>query len=92
MSLAGVQISLAHHKNAILARRVGEYRDWLQDDVGAFSLRLLRRAAVEAPRGQFGELREAGEFLDLRLAAKASQRLVAIEPDVFQFIFGHREM
>jgi hypothetical protein len=83
---------LAHDESAVLARAVGIHRDRLQNAVGALPFRLLSRAAVEAPVGQFFELREATEFLDLRLAAKVRHGLITIEPDVFQFVFGHREV
>lgn len=35
------------------------------------------------------ELRKAGKFLDLSLAAQARQRSVPVEPDIFEFVFGH---
>ena len=86
---AGVEVGLAHHEHAVLAGGVREDRDGLQHDIGALALGLAGRAAVEAPVGKFGQLREALEFLDLGLAAEVGQRGVAVEPDVFQFVLGH---
>src|SRR5690606_27312008 len=74
------------------ARGIRIHRHRLQHHVRTLAFRLLGRASVEAPVGKFFELREAGEFLDLSLAAQAGQWRVAVEPDVFQFVFGHREV
>ena len=82
----------AHHENTVLARAVWINRDWFQDAIGALAFGLLSRAAVEPPVGKLFELWEAGEFLDLSLAAHAGQRRVTVEPDVFQFVFGHRRI
>jgi hypothetical protein len=90
--LAGVQVGLAHHEHAVLARRIRENRHRLEHHVGALALGLLRRAAVKAPVGQFVQLGELGEFLDLGLAAQAGERRVAVEPDVFQFVLSHDAM
>src|SRR6185369_3800997 len=46
-------------------------------------------AAVEAPHREVGQLRHAREFLHLGFAAEVGDRLVAIEPDVFEFVFRH---
>jgi hypothetical protein len=92
MSLAGVEIGLAHHQHAVLAGRIRKDCHRLQHDVGALALGLLGRAAVEAPQGKFLELGKAGEVLDLSLAAQVGERRVAVEPDVFQFVFGHVEL
>ena len=86
---AGVLEGLAHHEHSVLAGRIRKNRHGLEHDVRALALGLLGRAAVEAPPGQFGESRQAGEFLDLSFAAQTGQGRVAIEPDVFQFVFSH---
>ena len=51
---------------------------------------MLSRAAVKTPLGQLVELGEGRKVLDLSLAAQARERGVAVEPDVLQFVFGHR--
>ena len=80
---------LAHHQCAIFASAVWEHRDRLKHAIRAAAFRLLGRAAVEAPHRQLLEGREASEFLDLGFAAEIWHGCVSIEPDVFQFVFGH---
>jgi hypothetical protein len=80
---------LIHHQHAVLARDVGIDGHGLEDAVGVFAFGLLRRAPVKPPHGELLELRKAGKFLDLSLAAQARQRSVPVEPDIFEFVFGH---
>ena len=79
----------AHDEHAVGARAVRENCDWLQYAIGAAALGLLRRRTVETPQRQLVERREAFEFLDLRLATQVRHRLVAVEPNVLEFVFGH---
>jgi hypothetical protein len=79
----------AHHEHAVLFRRIRIARDRLEHAVRTAALGLARRAAVKAPHREIAELREAREFFDLRLAAEVRDGLVAIEPNVFQFVFRH---
>ncbi len=87
-SAVGV-VDFAHDEHAVLARGIEIHGDGLQHAVGTAAGRLLGGTSVEAPEGKFFELRKAGEVLDLGLAAEAGNGLVAVEPDVFQFVFGH---
>ena len=79
----------AHHQSAVLAGGVGINSHRLQDTVGATSLSLAGRTAVEIPEGQLLQLRKALKILDLGFAAEVRDWLVTIEPDVFQFVFSH---
>ena len=79
----------AHDQNAVLAGGVGINGHRLQDTVGATSLSLAGRTAVEIPEGQLLQLRKALKILDLGFAAEVGDWLVTIEPDVFQFVFSH---
>lgn len=80
---------LAHHEGAIFAGAVREDRDRLEHAVGATSFCLLGRATIEAPHWKLFESWEAGKFFDLGFAAEIWHGGVAVEPDVFQFVFGH---
>ena len=83
---------LAHDEGAIFAGAVWVNGDWLEHAVGAAAFGLLGRATVEAPLWELLEAWEAGEFLDLSFTAKIRHRSVAVEPDVFQFVFGHGDV
>jgi hypothetical protein len=86
--LTGMKVRLAHHERSVLARRV-------RNTATGFKMisELFPSACCvelrQTPLREVCELRKAGEFFDLRLAAKVRQWLVTVEPDVFQFIFGH---
>ena len=82
-------INFAHDERAIFAGAVRVDGHRHEHAIGAAAGGLLSGAAVEAPVGEFGQLREALEFLDLGLAVEVGQRGVAVEPDVFQFVLGH---
>jgi len=81
---------LAHDEKAVLAGDVRIERDRLEQDVRALALRLLRGAAVEAPLRDVVEL-QLGDIAidDLGLGTKGRKGRVTVEPDVFQFEFGH---
>ena len=67
-------------------RRVGKNGHRLEHAIRARAFGLARRAAVEAPAGEFFERRETVELLDLGFAAEIRDRLVAVEPDVLEFV------
>ncbi len=70
----------------------GKRSDRLEHAVRAPALGLARRAAVEAPQGELLEGREGAELLHLRLAAQVRDRLVAVEPDVFELVLAHQDL
>jgi hypothetical protein len=82
-------INFAHDEHAIFASAVWIESDWLQNAVGTAARSLLSGGTVKAPIWEFFELREAGEVLELSLAAEVADGLIAVEPDVFEFVFGH---
>ena len=84
------QQDLAHDERAIGPGRIGVDGDRLQHAVRAAAFGLARRAAVEAPQSQLVERRKALELFDLCLAAEVRDGLVAVQPDVFQLVLGHR--
>ncbi len=79
----------AHHKSAVAASAVWIDGDWFEHAVGAAAFGLLRRAAIKSPHRQLFESWKAFEFLDLGFSAEVRNGRVAVEPDVFQFVFGH---
>ena len=83
-------VDFAHHQDTILASGVEIHGDGLQHAIGAAAGRLLSGATVKAPERELFELRKAGEFLHLSLAAETGNGLVTVEPDVFEFVFSHR--
>ena len=82
-------VDFAHDEGSVLPGGVREdsYRD--QNTVRAASGGLLGRAAVKSPFGKFFEFREGGVVFDLCLATEVADGFVAVEPDVFEFVFGH---
>ena len=87
--IAAGQQHFAHHERAVLLGGVGINRDGFEDAVRAFALGLARGAAVKGPHREFFEFWEFREFLDLSFAADVGDGFVAIQPEVFQFIFCH---
>jgi hypothetical protein len=83
------QQNLAHHECAIFLRRIRVNGDWLQETVRAVALGLAGRAAVEAPHRELVEIGKVFELFDLGFAAEVRDGLVAVEPDVFQFVLRH---
>src|SRR2546421_8069184 len=80
---------LAHREQCVRPTRVGKERDGLQQAIRARALRLTCRAAVEVPDRQLLERRLRGELHALRLAAEVRDRLVPVEPDVFDLDLRH---
>ena len=79
----------AHHQHTILPRGIRINGDRLQHAIGALAFRLLRGASIKSPERQLGERREAVVFFDLRLAAQVTDGLITVQPEVFEFVFGH---
>ena len=90
MRFAGGQHDLTHDERTILASAVREDARWLEDTVGIASICLQRGATVESPFGQLIEAWEGVELFHHGLAAEVGHRCVAVQPEVFQFEFGHR--
>ena len=79
----------AHHKCAIAAGAVREDGYGFEHTIRAAAFGLLGRATVESPHRKLVESREAVEILDQGFATEVRNGGVAVEPDVFQFVFGH---
>ena len=79
----------AHDDRAVAAGRVWIDGHWLENAVRAAAFGLLGGTTIEAPERKLFEGWEAVVFLDLGLAAEVWHRGIAVEPDVFQFVFGH---
>ena len=79
----------AHDDGSVLAGAVRENCYWLEHAIGASAGCLPGGRAVEAPKREFLKGGKAGELLDLGFAAKVRDGGVSVEPDVFQFVFGH---
>src|SRR6516225_4796976 len=75
-------VNFAHHQRAIPAGGIGINRNGFQHAVRGFAFGLARRAAIEAPPGQFVELRKLGIFNDLGFAAEVGDGLIAVQPNV----------
>lgn len=81
---------LTKDEDAIDAGGVWEVTDRFEHAVGITAFGLTSRAAVEAPDGNLLEGREVVEFLDFCFATEVSGWGIAVEPNVFKFVFGHR--
>jgi hypothetical protein len=79
----------AQNEITILAGSVWIKGDRLQDAVGFASLCLHGGTAVETPERQIGKRRRIFKRLELGFAAKFGDRLLAVKPDVFEFVLGH---
>ena len=82
-----------HHfaKNdvCVFAAGVGIESHGLEDAVGLAALSLHGGAAVKAPERQVRKGRRFFEGLELSFAAKFGNGLIAVKPDVFQFVLCH---
>jgi len=79
----------AKNDRAVFLGRVGIDADGLEHAVRAVALGLPGGAAVEAPFRDVIKSREAVEILHEGLAAEVRDGLIAVEPNVFQFILRH---
>jgi hypothetical protein len=84
------QQDFAHDERGIGLGGIWEDGYRLEQAVRAMSLGLACGTAVKAPQWELFELWEGVEFLDLSFSAKVWDRLVAIEPDIFEFVLGDR--
>ena len=83
------QHHFAHHESRVGFCGVGVNGDRFQQAVRAVAFGLARRTAVKAPHRKFVEFWKLIEFFDLGFAAEVRDGFVAVEPDVFQFVFRH---
>jgi len=82
-------VNFAHDEDAIFTSAIWIDSHWFQDAVRAAARSLLGRAAIKTPVRKFFELRKASEVLELSLATQIADWLIAVQPDVFEFVFGH---
>src|ERR1700683_2199855 len=60
--------------------------------MGVVALRLQGGGAVKTPQRQLLERRKRVEIFELGLAAQVWRRRVAVEPNVFEFVFCHSRL
>ncbi len=82
--------NIAHNEEAIVAGSVWIKSDWAEKAIRAAAFSLLCGAAVESPFWAIAECKCINIAInDFRFAAKVWDWLIAVEPEVFEFQFGH---
>jgi hypothetical protein len=89
MRLAIGKKDFAKHENAVFLGGIGVAGNGLENTIRALSFSLTRGAAIKAPERKILQCWELGELLDLSFAAEVGDGLIAVEPDVFEFVLGH---
>jgi hypothetical protein len=74
---------------SVLAACIGIESNRFQHAVGALALGLHGGTAVKTPVGQIGKGRRILKRLEQTLAAQVGDGLLAVKPDVFEFVFCH---
>ncbi len=82
---------LAQHDESVLAAGVRIERHRVQDAVRALAFGLQGGAAIKSPERHVCKGRGLLERLQCGLAAQTGNGRFAIEPDVFKFVFRHRD-
>ena len=80
---------LAHDDRAIFLGAIGIDCDRLQNAIRTVAFGLLGRTSVKTPHWNLFQGRKSAEVLDEGFAADVGHRLIAVEPDVFQFVLSH---
>ena len=80
--------NFAHYEDAIDASGVRVNGDGFEHAVRALAFGLAGGASVKAPKRKIFQFWELGKFLDLSFATEVGDGLVAVEPDIFEFVLG----
>jgi hypothetical protein len=79
----------AHHDRTIFPGGVRIHGDGLEHAIRATAFSLLGGTSVESPERQALKAWEGVKVFDQGFPAEIGDRGVTVEPDVFQFVFGH---
>ena len=79
----------AHHKNTVCLCGIRVAGNGLENAVRAFAFGLPGRAAVKSPEGELFQRGKGVKIFDLSFSAQVGNGLIAVQPDVFEFILRH---